>query len=337
MPGNHIEMIRPQQLAKNIVVVDGMPHVGKQLVAQLLSSLDRGEISIVNPVLDNLCIARAYDKIRPDAANATINLFTDLDLYNLMLSRYTNFRKTDDTGVYRNLMYSRHQRRLSMPDGDSVVERIRKTHPILIYMTHNLFGISRPVFDAFGSRLKLFVVCVRHPLWVIELWVKKKWHVRIGRELREFQMCCWTGKRNVPWFAAKWIPNYSRMAPFEQAIAVLKKNYDLYNDQMRKITRQEQRKVFFVPYELFTAAPGPYLDLFAAKLKSHRTSFSRRVARSFSFPRLPLTDMEIADQRQKVEKMMYRENVAPAFRRILNDYCRVYEQQLKNHAKGELC
>ncbi|OGX12925.1 MAG: hypothetical protein A2351_03045 [Omnitrophica bacterium RIFOXYB12_FULL_50_7] len=331
MSGDFVELTRPQQLAKNIVVVDGMPHVGKQLVAQFISTIERGEISVVNSTIDNLCIASAFGKIQCDAAKAIINLSADMDLYNLMISRHTNFRKADDTGVFRNLVSARHQRRLSMTDGDPVVDRIRKACPILTYMTHHLFGISRPVLDAFGSRLKLFVVCVRHPLWVIDLWVRKKWHLRIGRELREFQMCCRVGNQNVPWFAGKWIPNYSKMMPVEQAVAVLQVFHDRYRDQMRRITPVEQKKVLFVPYELFTANPWPYLDQAAIRLKSRYTQLSHRMARSLSIPRPILTNLDIAVQQKKVEKMMRLENTPRVARRILDGLCHDYEQCLKNH------
>lgn len=333
MPGRKIELIRPQELTKNIVIVDGMPHVGKQLVAQFISTIKRGEISILNPVIDNLCIANAFGKIRHDATNAIINLFADMDLYNLMISRCVNFRKTDDTGVSRNLVTARYQQRLLLQDGDPVVERIRQTSPILTYMTHHLFGISQPVFDAFAKRLKLFIVCVRHPLWVVEMWTQKKWGARIGHELREFQMCCRTGTKTVPWFVGNALPNYLKMSPVEQAIAILNLFHDRYREQVRKISPAQRAKVWFVPYERFTANPWPYLRRVAARLKSCPTELSRRVAKSFSFPRPCLASADITGQLEKVGKMMRAENTPRSARRTLDCLCSSYEQYLRPHNK----
>ncbi len=329
MSGNFQTLVRPQKLAASVVFVDGMTHSGKQLVAQLFSTIDRGELCIFNQEAENLCIAHAFGKVTCDAASAIISLAADTDLYNLMISRYINFRSTDETGVQFNLSSKRYKKRLYEPDGDIVVARIAKERPILSYMTHHMFGISSPMFNAFHERLKLFVVCVRHPLWIIDLWCKKKWRSRIARDPREFQMCCTDGRANVPWFAGKWIPDYLRLKPVEQAIRILDCFHKSYRERLSKMSTCDRKKVYFLPFETFVSHPWPFIQKFAHIFRSNPTELSRKMAKKFYFPRPRLCESETRDLHAKIGRLMKKEGTPVAARNTLEHMCCNYSQYLK--------
>ena len=44
------------------------------------------------------------------------------------------------------------------PDGPIIEKIIRNTKPINIFMTHYIFYESKPLFEALGDRLKIFII-----------------------------------------------------------------------------------------------------------------------------------------------------------------------------------
>ena len=82
----NIEFVRPQELAKDIVIVDGMSSSGKALISPLLSTLRRGELWQLDHLLDFLCPLDFYNKISRNAAAALLKTYADFHLYNLMIS-----------------------------------------------------------------------------------------------------------------------------------------------------------------------------------------------------------------------------------------------------------
>src|SRR3972149_8160949 len=152
-----MKFIRSPHLANNIVVIDGMSRSGKSLVTPLLSTFKRSELWLINYIYEELCSIDHRKQITPDAAETMIRLYADLDLYNLMIARGCNFRRTDVSGAFVNLLEKKYKERLRLPDGDVALNRIKKEKPILYLMVHYIFNEADLLFRALEDRLKLYI------------------------------------------------------------------------------------------------------------------------------------------------------------------------------------
>ena len=164
---DNIKVERSNNLANNIVIIDGQPGCGKTLFSTIISSFKR--VEILNYAFDIEYIARLFsiNKIKEDAAISLILMFADLKLYQTMMGRETNFRYSDLSSVFKNPYPLRYFKRIFSNGDKDVPSKIKKDNPILSLTTHNLLNYSEPVFKAFASKLS-FIEIVRHPLYMIK-------------------------------------------------------------------------------------------------------------------------------------------------------------------------
>jgi len=323
---NHRTVLRTQQMAREIVVVDGLPNSGKAVMAPLISTLKRGELWHMNLTYDYCCILNGLGKMSLDAARTMINLNSDLDLYQHMISRYTNFRKTDVSSAQMNLLAQKYLTRLKKPDGDEVVKRIRKERPILPIMTHHLFAMSEPLFDALGNRLKLFICNTRHPLWLVDYWFQRKWDGRAGKDPREMKMCFKSRYGIFPWYLAGWEGEYSRLGPLDKAVRVIAHFFKSFDQHYKLLHQSERRKVFFVPFEWFVTQPLPFLTEITARLGTKRTALTSKMMARLDVPRkLPKNALD--SQKEKMSALMKRESISKRSEEILESLCNDYERK----------
>lgn len=321
-----IKIVRPQNLLENLVVVDGMSTAGKSLIAPIISSFERSELWRVNYMNDYIPTINALGRMDSDVAAALLNLMADVDIYNLMISRDTNFRPTDDSSVQKNNLFDRYQERLSVKDGEEVKHKILLEKPIHTMMVHYLFGNSGILFSAFGKKLKLYIVMVRHPLWLVENWYNAAWHDRIGRDEREFQLCCDIDGNIVPWFAAQYADEYMRLLPLARTIKAISALLNDFNAQYEKLNVQDKSKVMFIPFELFATDPWPFLNRIMASLCTRATVKTNGIMEKMDVPR-KLDKGEFKTKKKEFEKLALREHLTESSARLMEIICSEYEQK----------
>lgn len=345
---NNLKFVRPQKLTENIIFVDGLTGSGKTLVAPILSTLKHAELWKFNYLIEYLCAMDGLGGMSQDAAKTFVQLLTDLDVYNLMVAREINFRPTDASGVNMNLMEKRYSKRLKTKDGDSVVQQIQTENPFLIIMLHYQFIQSRLLFETFKERLNLYIVSVRHPLWLIENWYQGAWHrglnrryggkwgERFGRDPREFTLCCEIDGNVVPWFAADWHEQYVQLKPLDQAIHVVYRMSEKIDQRYNNMSHEEQKKVIFVPFELFVTKPDFFTHQFIDILKSPKTSLTQKIMKKLQIPRPFISQGEIRSQRKKIQKWIVADNALSESQEMLDQMCSDYEQRYLN-AQSQIC
>lgn len=321
-----VRIARPQELARHVVVVDGASCSGKSLVSPILSSFDRGELWLTDHIFEYLCAIDALGRIERDAAKALCRLYADFDLYNLQISRYTNLKPTDITSANQNLLQQRHEKRLLAPDGDVVVKSIHKRNPYLIIMTHYIFHYSDLLFDAFGQRLKNYVLTVRHPLWLIENWFEGKWEKRVGQDPREFQLCAEIEGETIPWYAASWAKDYQGLNALEKTIRTIYEFHIRFEKRRLAMDDKLKKRFYLLPYELFAADPEPYVKELAQKLQAKPTPLTQQIIKKLRLPR-PFSNKILTAQRDKMETLMRGHRVKLPVRRLLERLCEDYEQK----------
>lgn len=320
----HIRFCRPQVMAKNIVIIDGMSTAGKSFVAPLLSSLDRGELWTLNHLYEYLCTMYHHKRIAADAAMSLAQLYADLDLYNSRIGRYTNFRDSDISSARSNMLHDRYVLRTQLPDGNGIVQGIAKERPILFLMTHYIFGQSELLFDAFGRRLKLYLITVRHPLDLLDNWQNANWNARVGRDVREFQPCCTVGGKTTPWYAATWAAQYHHSNRLEKNIHTIAWFINEFDKRLKSLSGHDYKKVMFLPFEKVAVNPHTFTAAIAKKLGARPTALTERVMKKFGMPRV-LDPDHIEKQYEKFRKLFRMRNVNPETADLFWKLCGVYE------------
>ncbi len=81
------QIIRPQELAKDIIIFDGRSKSGKTLIAPLVSTFERAELWLIDHIFECLCALDHRGFIERHGAAALVRLYADLGLYNRLIGR----------------------------------------------------------------------------------------------------------------------------------------------------------------------------------------------------------------------------------------------------------
>ncbi len=321
-----IHLARPQCIGGDIVFIDGMSCSGKSLLAPLISTADRCELWQINYMYDFVCILDHLRLIDPSSAAGIVRTLCDLDVYNSMVARGINFRSTDLSGVAENLLDEKYRARLTVPDGDIVVDRIQKEKTILPLMVHYSFSQSRVLFDALQDRLKMYAITVRHPLWLLDSWHKARWDKRDGKDPRHFRICCRVGKKTVPWFAASWAREYLDLSPIDRSVKVVSYFIDAFQKRWESCSAHEKKRIELIPFEKFSVRPLYYLDRIARRLGAKKTCLTQRMLKKLRLPRNFKAD-EIDQKRFEIEALLRKERCSKRSAELIEVMSVIYENQ----------
>jgi hypothetical protein len=281
------QIVRGQGLVDRVVVTGGLPGCGKTMMTPIISSLGRVEVQKFNYAVEHLCALRWLNRIEDDAATALIRLLTDLDLYNLAMSREVNLRFTDLSSVFRNPGTMKYLRRLTQAGDAEAVARIGRERPILHLTVHNALAISRPLFDALGEALRIVEV-VRHPLYMIKQW--RLYVERYGADVRDFTLWFDYGGRSVPFFAYGWEATYLDSPPMDRAIYAIDHLLGKGREVLERADGPQALQVMVVPFERFVVNPHPYLRHMAELLGTEQTPATKRELARQRVPRTRIAD-----------------------------------------------
>ena len=280
--GSNLRVVREPYLAERVVVVNGLPGCGKTMMSPIIGALPRVEIMQYSYALEYICALRYLGRIEEDAACVMIKMLTDLQLYNVMMGRETNFRPSDLSGVLRSSHPFRHFLRLFQPGDETVIKRIETERPILHLTTHLLLGFSSPIFQALGSRV-LFVEVVRHPLYMIRQ--QALYMDRFGKDVRDFTVWYEYNGASVPYFALGWEDVFLKANALEKSIYMI---YYL-TKRVEKLgvggNRSGSVSVLEVPFERYVIDPSPYMKRLETLLGTHVDSRTKRMMKKQNVPR----------------------------------------------------
>ncbi len=276
-----IKVVREPHLAEKVVIVDGFPGCGKTMMSPIVGALPRVEIMQYAYTLEYLCALRYLGRIEEDAANVVIRMLTDLQLYNVMMGRETNFRRSDLSGVLSNPRPLRYFKRLFKAGDAAVIDRVRAERPILNLTMHNVSGFSAPIYQALGSRV-LIVHVVRHPLYMIRQ--QALYSDRYGTDIRDFSICFSHNGVSVPWFSLGWEDRFLRSTPVEKSIYMI---YYLTRriEEMVEAGDGSGSSLMVVSFEQYVIDPWPFMHRLETLLETKMDSQTRKTMKKQRVPR----------------------------------------------------
>ena len=278
---------RDKYIASEVLFLDGISGTGKTMMGPILATFDRVEIQKLEHIYEYVCALRALNRIEEDAAEMLIGMYLDLTCYNLSISRETNFRWKDLSGVLANPRSWRYFKRLLERDGAAAVDRIQKDRPIVQIVSHQMLGIGLPLFRTLGDRLKV-IEMVRHPLNLVEHWASfMDW---VGREARDFTVWIRYGEQHLPWYALGWEETFLSSKAMDRAIHCLYWLNERMNGTLASLTERQRQQVLIIPFEHFVRVPDPFISQIEGLLNTKMTPLTRAELRRQKVPREITTD-----------------------------------------------
>lgn len=277
---------RSENLASTVVIIDGLEGCGKTMLAPIVSAFDRVELPCYAYEIEHLCALQYLGKLNRQAAEKTISLLADLQLYNLMQSREVNFRPSDLSSVFKSSRPLTYLKRLFQMGDSSTLDRIESDRPILLLTTHRMMAFGHAIFDALKERL-VFIEVVRHPLYMI---IQN--HLNFSNLLntgRDFTIYYENSNSEFPYFVKGWEDLYLRSSPIDRAIFYLNEA-TIKSQQNREIVIKSSAKVLTIPFEEFVIKPNDYLKSIASSIGSLTTSRTQAMLRKQNIPRKKYSD-----------------------------------------------
>lgn len=275
-------IIRKGYLAEKIVIVDGQPGCGKTMLSPIIAAMER--VEILNYAFEVEFICRLYylKKIEKDAAVAMVRMMTDHKLYQTMMGRETNFRYSDLSSAFHDSNPWRYFKRIFQKGDMTIPNRIKKRKPILNLTTHDLIGMSYPIFNGLKNRV-IFIEVVRHPLYML---IQQTLNFeRLINDPRDIQINIQHDDYQLPYFAFNWENLFISSNAVEKAIYTMQKCLELSEKNKKKLKETFGRQILTIPFEKFVLDPFPFMLNIENMLDTKTTSKTKKIMKKQRVPR----------------------------------------------------
>lgn len=254
------KFVRHQHIAEKIIFLDGYSGTAKSMLAPILGAFNGVEMMRHFLVFEYLSSLYHLKKIDKDGAVTIARILSDNDLYDSMISRYTNFRPKDHTGAMYNLRFLRHLTRLFQNDGDAVLERIKVERPASLHMVHYLLSMIDLAFESFDNRLQIIEI-VRNPIYSIEFQLGKNWGERYSVDPRDFSLSLEDDNgAPIPFIANQIRDSYRDLSPVDRIVFAHNEMEKLTMRSYGNLTEAQKGMILFVPFEAFVTDPHMSLE-----------------------------------------------------------------------------
>jgi len=283
----HLKIVRKEQLAEKIVIVDGQPGCGKTMLSPIMASMERVELLSYAFEIEFICRLFHLNKIDADAAVAMVRMFVDHKLYQTMMGRDTNFRYSDLSSAFKDANPWRYIKRIFGEGDIAVPERIKKERPILNLTTHDLLSMSTPVLDGLGDSVLLIEV-VRHPLYMV-----KQQQLNMERLIdnaRDIQIYIEYKGEQLPYFTAGWEEQFINANSMEKAIFCIDEITRKSNEKRKFWLAKNEQSIITIPFEKFVIDPWPYIKEIEMKLGTTMGSKTHKIMKKQNVPRKVVAD-----------------------------------------------
>lgn len=199
-----------------VVFIDGIPRVGKTALSSIISTLNKSELLQFCLFIEQVLPALKYKKISKDFAKAFINTHLNEIIYNTMISRNINLRKGEFTSAYSFRDKKIYLKRMLMPDGDIVINRLKKNKNFFPFLSHDFMALY-PQLKEMKLNYKLIEI-YRNPFDIICSWHNKGFGSRFISDVRTWTIKAGKNNRLVPWYAFEYQQKYLNSTPLNRCI-----------------------------------------------------------------------------------------------------------------------
>ena len=290
MDNQHTNVSRDFNLLQKVVIIDGQGGCGKTLLSPIISTLDRIELFNFLPEIENICILENFNKISKDASEAFIKTQMDLCLYEVMMSRRTNFRYSDLSSAFNNVNFFTYFKRLFQKGDEAIPEKIFREKPILHYASHNLLGFSDPIFRTVGNKL-LFIEVVRHPLYMVIQNIINHKNIDTDKgQSKFFRVYIKDDKGQLP-YQAKGNEEMFRTLNFVDRAIYDIQLFTFKTENFKKnLSTAYKKSLMLIPFEQFVLNPNIFIEDINNFLETNSSKHTAKVLKKQRVPRKKISD-----------------------------------------------
>jgi hypothetical protein len=306
----------PENIAKNLVFIDGISRCGKSIFSSIIPSFERFEHLQVSTTLENIIPAIALGGVERDTARMLLRIELNQLSYNIQLSRNVNFRKTDQTGITNYKEPEVYLDRLNIVEGDDIVNLLRTKSNSIPFQTHNLMPNLDIVNDL---RLDYKILEIyRHPIDNLYSWWTQGWGIRFDNDPRSFTFLHSYNEKLLPWFCEGKDEQISISNPYEKCILMgadlIKKSID----KQKKSTNPE--KIITIFFEDMLRSPNHEIKKLENFLGKNKTKHTSKFIEHANCPRR-------LDTQKRAEKLkIFKGNISPEIFDLLIALSEYYEK-----------
>jgi len=316
--GFDVRLVRNNTYQNQILIIDGQGRSGKNLIAVLLSSMNKVEKMRLDSQIDYIPRYYFLGKMSEDAAVAALRTEFDEKYYYNWIARDLNFRFSDYTGVFKQAYKLKHFKKLFLEADDKASLRLQKELPIFQEMTHDGLHVAKLYFKAMGTNRLKMIHILRDPVENIYEQHKRGFGSRIGSDPRELQLAYIYKEESIPIIVIGHELEYIAANPLERLVLMVdlmfRRNLQGYLD----LSQDEKNNILFIDFEEFVQSPEKHLKKLEDFVGKKFRTQSKRILKRENCPRILASDRRDA-KIQQIEADLrpeYRERL----RKLLNDY-----------------
>jgi len=308
-----------QNIASNIVIIDGFSSSGKSLVGPLLGHLNKTEQWQIHYEYEYLSIQNYIGELSLTSLSALLKIHADMHLYSLMIGRNVNFRRTDQSSPYYDDLEEIYLSRIGKKDGDHVLRAEENKELILPLHVHYLFGNTDILYRGFEKSLKLYLILIRDPFFLIDKWFNDEWPSNLCKKSREFHLCCECIEGVVPWFAISYAEEYLSASELEKSILTVYYYFSGLKSMYRSLSKTNLSKTLFIEFEEFAVSPEPYIDKIINILNTTKRESFNNIMKKLSLPREAIDNLGHENFLKK-----YKNNLSQEYLFLLEKLEKIY-------------
>ena len=298
---NHFS--KPSNLANDIVFLDGITRSGKLLLGSLVSSFNRMESFELGESFEHFMAALRVKRTSLDFSEAFLGIYLNQTLYNKMISRNVNFRRSDKTSIFKFRDPNLYKQRINKKEGSDVIKRIKKEKPIFPLVTHDIM-CSYNLFSKLNFNVK-FIEIYRNPFELVYSWYKRGHSKRMGKDPIHFTILLKNKKKKYPWYLSSLPKKWKNLNEIEKcSYFVIQLINESITNQSKIVNKS---KILTTSYEKITEDTFNELNKISKFLKTSLSKKTKNIIKKSNCP-------NFAIKKQILKKKLFiKKNISEDF------------------------
>ena len=231
-----------ENIAKNIIFVDGLTRSGKTSLNNILPSLENFEHTRVFTILDLIVPGLSFGSMDEEYAKAYIRISFNEMAYNNLISRNTNFRYDDATGIFNYKEPSVYFKRLGKEEGEIVVEELRNGKHFIPIRTHEQL-VNLEYLNKLDIDYKMLAI-FRNPIDVSHSWWVRGLGSRYGKDPRAFTITIKYNDEGIPWYCRGVEQEWLHLNSYERCVMIVMNLIKRAVQQYKKTLEKDRIHIF---------------------------------------------------------------------------------------------
>lgn len=312
-------------IVNNIILIDGFSGTGKSLLGSILSHLPRAEQWQIDYFYEQISVLNYLHKIPIQSAKALCEVKSNETIYNLFIGRNVNFRSTDISSPLSNGLKKKYIERLKKKEKTPALNEIIKSDPLLILNIHYLFGYSKILLEIFEKNLKLYILMLRDPFYLIDYWYSRDLSSNRGKDKLDFGLCIEINKKLLPWYTKEYAKDFINANNFEKSILTVYQLYKRVIKMFLKLKIKDKKKMQLIFFHDYLNYPEDHMKIICKKINLRQdkkfNSFLKKTINESKKNHKSEVSIDMKSFRKK-----YRKKISPKYLKILSELHTIYSK-----------